>query len=51
VPAPDAKSAGAVRESGRRAAEAQGVKFLRREGGAALFEVGSGEYRFTVPGQ
>ena len=27
-------------------AKAEGVKFLRMEGGAAVFEVGSGRYEF-----
>ncbi|HVX65692.1 MAG TPA: family 78 glycoside hydrolase catalytic domain, partial [Bryobacteraceae bacterium] len=35
-----------VLESGRAAEKAAGVKFLRREGDAALFEVGSGNYQF-----
>jgi alpha-L-rhamnosidase len=36
-----------VREGGVPAGEAAGVTFLRREEGAALFEVGAGRYRFT----
>ena len=36
-----------VRESGKPAAQAQGVKFLRREQGAAVYQVGSGQYRFS----
>lgn len=36
----------AVTESGGPAAKAAGVKFLRAENGAAVFEVGSGSYRF-----
>jgi alpha-L-rhamnosidase len=43
VPAQDATG---VTESGQPAAQAQGVKFLRREGKAALYAVGSGTYRF-----
>ncbi|MHB1033198.1 MAG: family 78 glycoside hydrolase catalytic domain [Pirellulales bacterium] len=41
-----AKDAAAVTESGRPAAEAEGVKFLRAEGGEAVYEVGAGEYEF-----
>ena len=44
VPATDAAS---VREGGRPAGKARGVKFLRTESGRALFEVGSGRYVFT----
>ena len=36
----------AVLESGRPAAAAAGVRFLRFERGAAVYEVGSGQYRF-----
>jgi len=42
----EAKDAGAVTEEGRPAKGAKGVKFLRTEGGAALFEVESGSYTF-----
>ena len=45
VPAPDVA---AVRESGRPAREAEGVRFLRMEADRAVFEVGSGNYVFTV---
>ena len=45
VPAADGAD---VREGDIPAAEAAGVRFLRREGGAAVYEVGSGSYRFTV---
>jgi len=45
VPAADA---GAVTESGRKAAEAKGVKFLRAEAGYAVFEVVSGAYSFRT---
>jgi len=41
-----AKDAGAVTEAGRPVKGAKGVKFLRAEGGAALFEVESGTYAF-----
>ena len=44
VPARD--SAG-VREGGRPAGEADGVKFLRHEAGAAVFTLGAGRYEFT----
>jgi alpha-L-rhamnosidase len=44
-----AKEAAAVSESGQPAAKAKGVKFLRMEAGAAVFEVGSGSYSFTSP--
>ncbi len=43
-----ASSADAVKEGGRPAAQADGVKFLRMEGSAAVFAVGSGQYRFSV---
>jgi alpha-L-rhamnosidase len=43
VPAADALH---VTESGRPAASAEGVKFLRQENGVASYEVGSGTYRF-----
>jgi alpha-L-rhamnosidase len=42
---------GQVKESGRLAAQAQGVRFLRIEDGWALFSIGSGSYRFAVPSQ
>jgi alpha-L-rhamnosidase len=41
-----AKTGSVVKECGQSAREAKGVKFLREEGGRAVFEVGSGEYRF-----
>ena len=44
VPTADARS---VTESGAPAATAAGVKFLRMEGGAAVFEVASGDYHFV----
>jgi alpha-L-rhamnosidase len=43
------KSAAAVTEGGKPAAEATGVKFLRVEAAAAVFEVGSGRYVFAAP--
>jgi len=46
-----AKDETGVTESGKLAAKAEGVKFLRMENGAAVCEVGSGAYRFqsTMP--
>jgi alpha-L-rhamnosidase len=41
-----AKDAATVTESGRPTSGARGVKFLRAEGAAALFEVESGSYTF-----
>ncbi len=41
--------ADAITEGGKPAASRPGIKFLRSEGGAAVFEVGSGRYRFEVP--
>jgi alpha-L-rhamnosidase len=41
-----AKDGAAVTESGRKAAEGKGVKFVRSEGGSAVFEVESGVYSF-----
>ena len=38
-----------MKESGRPAAQARGVKFLRAEGGRSVFEVASGTYRFSGP--
>jgi alpha-L-rhamnosidase len=43
VPAKDAAS---VTEGGKPAAQAKGVKFLRLEDGAAVYEIGSGRYSF-----
>jgi alpha-L-rhamnosidase len=45
VPAKDPAN---VTEGGKPAAEAAGVKFLRTEAGAAVFEVESGRYRFEA---
>ena len=42
-----AKTAAAVLESGKPAATAAGLKFVRMESGAAVFEAGSGNYAFT----
>ena len=42
-----AKDAGAVTESGKPVKNARGVKFVRSEGGSALFEVESGAYAFA----
>lgn len=47
VPASDATS---VTEGAQPARDAKGVKFLREEAGAAVFEVGSGRYAFTSRG-
>src|ERR1019366_1389191 len=41
-----AKDAAAVTESGKKVAEVKGVKFVRSEGGSAVFEVESGAYTF-----
>ena len=41
-----AKDAAAVTESGKPTGKVEGVKFLRMENGAAVYEVGSGYYRF-----
>ncbi|WP_199808902.1 MULTISPECIES: family 78 glycoside hydrolase catalytic domain [Streptomyces] len=49
-----AKTRWAVTEGGRPADTAKGVRFLRMQNGAAVFEVGSGTYSFaadTVPGR
>jgi alpha-L-rhamnosidase len=45
VPAADGAE---VREGELPAAEAEGVRLLRREAGAAVYEVGSGSYRFAA---
>jgi hypothetical protein len=42
-----AKDAGAVTEGGKPVSQAKGVRFLRMEGGEAVFEVGSGKYVFV----
>jgi alpha-L-rhamnosidase len=43
IPAKDAKS---ITESGRRISSLKGFTFLRMEGQAAVYETGSGDYRF-----
>jgi alpha-L-rhamnosidase len=43
-----AKDEAGVTESGKPAAKAPGVKFLRMENGAAVYEVGSGTYQFQA---
>ena len=45
------KEAAGVTESGKPAAQAESVKFLRLESNAAVYAVGSGSYRFqsTLP--
>ena len=42
-----AKEATSVKESGGPAHQAPSVKYLRMEAGAAVYEVGSGSYRFV----
>lgn len=44
------KEGGRITESGKPATRAPGVKFLRRENGKAVFEVGSGQYLFSSTG-
>jgi len=44
VPTTDGQS---VTESGKPAAKASGLKFMRMESGAAVFEAGSGAYHFV----
>jgi alpha-L-rhamnosidase len=44
-----AKDAAGVTESGIPAAKAEGVMFLRKENGAAVYAVGSGTYQFQSP--
>ena len=41
-----ARDGAAVTESGKPAAQAQGVRFLRMENGAAVYALGSGHYQF-----
>lgn len=43
-----ARDAGRVTEGGRAAARSRGVTFLRMEGNAAVFAVGSGHYEFVA---
>ncbi len=45
-----AQSAEVVREGGRPAQTAAGVRFLHMADGCAVFEVGSGKYEFTATG-
>lgn len=45
-----AREASAVTEGGKPAGEAEGVKFVRMADGAAVYEVGSGTYRFVSKG-
>ena len=40
------KNAASVTESGKPVSSADSVKFLRMENGAAVYEVGSGSFRF-----
>jgi hypothetical protein len=40
-------STGDVKESGVDAANAEGVKFLRAEAGARVYEIDGGNYAFT----
>jgi len=47
VPAPSRE---AVTEGGRPATQSAGLKFLRMDGGAAVFDAASGSYRFGVKG-
>jgi alpha-L-rhamnosidase len=42
-----AKGEASVTENGRKTTEVKGVKFLRMEGGAAVYDVGSGSYSFA----
>ena len=46
-----AKDPDGVTEAGKPATQAKGVKFLRMAQGAAVYAVGSGDYRFlsTLP--
>jgi alpha-L-rhamnosidase len=46
VPANDAAQ---IKEGQGAAARANGVKFVRQEGRDAIFQVGSGSYKFTAP--
>ena len=43
-----AASADAVKDFGKPASTAQGVKFMRLEDGSAVFAIGSGNYEFTT---
>ncbi|MCX7045756.1 MAG: family 78 glycoside hydrolase catalytic domain [Candidatus Sumerlaeota bacterium] len=46
VPAKDASS---VKESGKPVSESKGVKFLKMDAGAAIYEIASGSYSFSAP--
>jgi alpha-L-rhamnosidase len=38
-----------VTEGGQRAADATGVRYLRKTDGVCVYEIGSGEYSFAAP--
>jgi alpha-L-rhamnosidase len=40
------KDAGSIKEGGGRISRLKGCKFLRMEKQAAVYEIGSGDYRF-----
>ena len=44
-----AKDAASVTEGGQPAGQAEGVRFLRMDHGAAVFAVGGGSYDFVSP--
>ncbi len=44
-----AKEQTSVKEGGKDASTAEGVKFVRMDGDSAVFDVESGSYRFTAP--
>ena len=44
-----ARREGRGRRGQARLGQAEGVRFLRREGGATVYELGSGTYRFRAP--
>jgi alpha-L-rhamnosidase len=44
-----ASGPGVITESGKPAAQAEGVTFLRSESGAAVYQIGSGTYQFNSP--
>ena len=44
-----ASSPDRVREGNRKADSCAGIRFLRMESGCAVFEIGSGNYSFSVP--
>ena len=46
-----AQSPDGITESGRPAAKATGVRLLRMQSGYAVFQVGSGTYRFSAPAE